>query len=78
MLAKCYAEAMLPVRRSPVPNRHRPLLTLLRDSRGANLVEYIILVGVIALIALAGFKFFGKTVDNKVQEQGNKVNQIGN
>lgn len=58
--------------------RHRTLLALLRDSRGANLVEYIILVGVIALIALAGFKFFGKTVDNKINEQGNKVNQIGN
>ncbi len=69
---------MLPARRSPASNPHRPLLTLLRDSRGANLVEYIILVGVIALIALAGFRFFGKTVDNKVQEQGNKVNQIGN
>ncbi|HQP36716.1 MAG TPA: hypothetical protein PLI95_16130 [Polyangiaceae bacterium] len=69
---------MLPARRSPASTPRRPLLTLLRDSRGANLVEYIILVGVIALIALAGFRFFGKTVDNKVQEQGNKVNQIGN
>ena len=68
---------MLPARRSPASTPRRPLLTLLRDSRGANLVEYIILVGVIALIALAGFRFFGKTVDNKVQEQGNKVNQIG-
>ena len=57
---------------------HPMLHTILQDRRGANLVEYIILVGVIALIALAGFRFFGKTVDNKVQEQGNKVNQIGN
>ena len=34
----------------------------LRDNRGANLVEYIILVGVIALIAIAGFKIFGEKV----------------
>jgi len=50
----------------------------LRDNRGANLVEYIILVGVIALIAIAGFKIFGEKVDEKVQEQAGKVEQIGN
>src|SRR5438128_2263359 len=33
-----------------------------KDTRGANLVEYIILVGVIALIAIAGFKVFGGDV----------------
>ena len=51
---------------------------LIKDTRGANLVEYIILVGVIALIALAGFKIFGKSVDAKIQEQSNKVKTIGN
>jgi len=69
---------MLPDSLSPSRARGRTVLALLRDSRGANLVEYIILVGVVALIALAGYKFFGKTVDNKINEQGNKVNQIGN
>ena len=38
-------------------NRH-----FVNDTRGANLVEYIILVGVVALIALAGFKLFGTKV----------------
>jgi pilus assembly protein Flp/PilA len=51
---------------------------MLRDSKGANLVEYIILVGVIALIALAGFKIFGKNVDQKIQDQAGKVSAIGN
>jgi pilus assembly protein Flp/PilA len=55
----------------------RTLLSVLRDSRGANLVEYIILVGVVALIALLGFKYFGKTVHSKTTEQSYKVNQIG-
>ena len=49
-----------------------------KDNAGANLVEYIILVGVIALVAIAGFKIFGEKVDKKVQEQDNKVEQIGN
>ena len=49
-----------------------------RDNKGANLVEYIILVGVVALIALAGFKFFGKKVTDKVNDQANKVETIGN
>lgn len=51
---------------------------LLRDTRGANLVEYIILVGVIALIAMAGFKIFGNKVKAKIEEQGGKVEQVGN
>lgn len=51
---------------------------LIKDTRGANMVEYIILVGVIALIALAGFKMFGNKVQAKIQEQAGKVEQIGN
>ena len=51
---------------------------LLKNSFGANLVEYIILIGVIALIALAGFKIFGKNVDQKIQDQAGKVSNIGN
>ena len=48
----------------------------LKDTRGANLVEYIILVGVIALIAIAGFKMFGTKVQDKIQEQGGSVGGI--
>ena len=46
------------------------------DTRGANLVEYIILVGVIALIAIAGFKLFGAKVREKVDEQAGSVGGI--
>ena len=48
----------------------------LKDTRGANLVEYIILVGVVALIALAGFKIFGHKVNDKVKDQSDKVQGI--
>jgi pilus assembly protein Flp/PilA len=49
---------------------------LAADRRGANLVEYIILVGVIALIAIAGFKTFGSQVRAKVDEQSGSVSGI--
>ncbi len=49
---------------------------LVGDRRGANLVEYIILVGVIALIAIAGFKLFGNKVRAKVDEQAGSVGGI--
>jgi pilus assembly protein Flp/PilA len=48
----------------------------LKDTRGANLVEYIILVGVVALIALAGFKVFGQKVNDKIKNQSTTVDGI--
>lgn len=50
---------------------------LFRDQRGANLVEYIILVGVIALVAIAGFKIFGNKTREKIDQQASSVSQIG-
>ncbi len=49
---------------------------LTRDTRGANMVEYILLVGVVALIAIAGFKLFGSKVRSKIDEQGQSVGGI--
>jgi pilus assembly protein Flp/PilA len=49
---------------------------LLKDTRGANLVEYIILVGVVALIAIAGFKIFGSRVEAKINEQAESVGSV--
>jgi pilus assembly protein Flp/PilA len=49
---------------------------LVKDTRGANLVEYIILVGVVALIALAGFKIFGQKVNSKINDQASTVGGI--
>ena len=49
---------------------------LIKDARGANMVEYIILVGVIALIAIAGFKLFGSKVQDKIEQQAGSVGGI--
>ncbi|MFO0679114.1 MAG: hypothetical protein U0169_21485 [Polyangiaceae bacterium] len=53
-----------------------PLARFVCDTRGANLVEYILLVGVVALIAIAGFKAFGTKVRGKVDEQAGSVGGI--
>jgi Flp pilus assembly pilin Flp len=54
----------------------RPLRRFNQDRRGANMVEYILLVGVVALIAIAGFKLFGGKVREKIDEQGTSVGGI--
>lgn len=42
------------------------------------MVEYIILVGVVALLSVAAFDFFGGRVRNKITKQGETVGNIGN
>ena len=45
--------------------------------RGANSVEYIILVGVVALGALAAFQAFGESVSTKIKQQSSTVGGFG-
>jgi pilus assembly protein Flp/PilA len=52
------------------------LRSFLKDTRGANMVEYIILVGVVAILAMAGFKYFGTSVQQKIQQQGDTVGGV--
>ena len=52
---------------------HQKLNRLLKDNRGAGLTEYIILVGVVALLAVAAFNYFGGKVQQKVKDQGDTV-----
>ena len=50
----------------------------LRDARGASLVEYIIVLGVVALLAVAAFETFGTSVRSKITQEAGKVNAIKN
>ncbi|MEJ7732046.1 MAG: hypothetical protein WKG00_22905 [Polyangiaceae bacterium] len=45
----------------------------MRDVRGAGLVEYIVLVGCVALLALGGFRLFGEKVTAKALAQAQCV-----
>lgn len=49
---------------------------LLRNRRGAGMTEYIILVGVIAILAITAFRFFGSSVRNKINQQGDTVEAL--
>ena len=52
------------------------LRRLLKDQRGAGMTEYIILVGVIAILALAAFELFGGSVRDKIETQSGTVDTI--
>ena len=54
----------------------RKLQDLVRDTRGAGFVEYIILVGLVALFSIVAYQAFGDAVSTKVQEQASKVQGI--
>ena len=54
----------------------RRLRALARDTRGTGLVEYIIIVGVVALGAQTAFRVFGKSLSDKVKQQGDTVASI--
>jgi pilus assembly protein Flp/PilA len=49
---------------------------LVRDRRGANMVEYIILVGVVALFAIAAFKYFNSSLTTKTKAQADQVSKV--
>jgi Flp pilus assembly pilin Flp len=44
-----------------------------KDERGANLVEYILLVSLIALAVMAAVLFMGKQLDSSFDNAGSKV-----
>jgi pilus assembly protein Flp/PilA len=49
---------------------------LIRDTKGANLTEYIVIVGVVALLAIGGFRIFGSTVSQKSETQAGQVARL--
>ena len=56
--------------------KRNQLARLLHDTRGAGFVEYIILVGVVALFCIAGYQYFGGKVTDKIKAQGDQVTGI--
>ncbi|AKU94085.1 hypothetical protein AKJ09_00749 [Labilithrix luteola] len=49
---------------------------LVKDTRGANFVEYLVIVGVVALVGLTAFVAFGGKVTTKIGQEGDRVNSI--
>jgi Flp pilus assembly pilin Flp len=49
-----------------------------KDERGANLVEYILLVALIALAVIAAVVFLRGQISSKFNETGSKLSSNGN
>lgn len=49
----------------------------LRDQRGAGLVEYIMLAGLVAIASIFAFRTFGEKVQGAVDKQGSEVEKLG-
>lgn len=58
-------------------NARTQIQKLVRDTNGAGFVEYIILVGLVALACIAAYTTFGGDVKAKVEQQGTAVTGIG-
>jgi pilus assembly protein Flp/PilA len=52
------------------------LAVAVRDTRGASLVEYLVVVGLVALFALAGWRSFGQRIDDKAAAQAACVTSL--
>ncbi len=54
--------------------RARGALTCLaRDQRGASFVEYVIVVGLVAIVCIVAFGKFGGAINKKIEDQTGKI-----
>ena len=49
---------------------------IIKDEEGANLVEYLLLLALIAIVVIAAAKTFGSTVSSKFQEKEGDVSGL--
>ena len=54
----------------------RRFARLQTDERGASFIEYIIVVGLVAIIAIAAFQTFGETVVKKLQDETKALDKL--
>jgi pilus assembly protein Flp/PilA len=52
-------------------------MTFIRDEEGASLVEYILLVALVAVVSIAAITFLGKSARDKFNFTGNAINTAG-
>jgi Flp pilus assembly pilin Flp len=57
-------------------NRAQALKKFIRNDKGATLMEYVMLAGLIAIVAFAGFKAFGSNLKAKISGQAAAVDAI--
>ena len=56
------------------PEKKRPLISLLRSTRGGTeFIEKVIMIGLFALVAAVGVSYIADKVTNKFTEQGDSI-----
>jgi pilus assembly protein Flp/PilA len=55
----------------------RALVSLIRDEEGASLVEYVLLVALIAVVSIAAVTLLGKSAAVKFEATGKAINSAG-
>lgn len=55
----------------------RKLSRLSKDTRGASFVEYLVLVGVVALAGIAAMQQIADGINSKAGDQAGKIQSIG-
>jgi Flp pilus assembly pilin Flp len=55
----------------------KKIASIVRDQRGAGLVEYLMLVGLIAIICIAIFGEFGEAVSDRASQFKDDVSKLG-
>ena len=50
---------------------------LLQDQKGAGFTEYLILVGLIAIICITAFTDFGQAVSDKATDFSSQIGDLG-
>jgi Flp pilus assembly pilin Flp len=53
------------------------LTQIIRDKRGASFVEYLILVGVIAIVGIIAFEQFGDAITGRAENFSGKIETLG-
>jgi Flp pilus assembly pilin Flp len=54
----------------------KKLMCLVKNTRGGDFIEYIMICGLVALVAITAFQTFGQDIINKVNDEGGKVSGI--
>lgn len=57
-------------------NKKTALMNVIRDQRGAGFTEYLILVGLIAIVCIVAFGAFGESISNKTDEFAGEIDGL--
>jgi Flp pilus assembly pilin Flp len=60
-----------------MPRAQNALAELRSDQRGAAFVEYVIVVGLVAIVCILAFNQFGDAVKGKVNQQKDAIVNMG-